>query len=111
RRSRALCDRVLVECTCTCPSRGLKLLQSLGMVKKAGSKLVKKSKKHGIPRDELVTVKSDLILLAPEFEDIEEKRLEGSTWSRPNQRDPEDPHKGQLRRWACLCGDGSSPTG
>ncbi|XP_042231637.1 sodium-dependent phosphate transport protein 2A-like isoform X2 [Homarus americanus] len=63
------------------------------MVKKAGSKLVKKSKKHGIPRDELVTVKSDLILLAPEFEDIEEKRLEGSTWSRPNQRDPEDPHK------------------
>ncbi|XP_053646250.2 sodium-dependent phosphate transport protein 2A isoform X2 [Cherax quadricarinatus] len=60
------------------------------MVKKVPAKLVKKSKRHGIPRDELVTVKSDLILLAPEFEDIEEKRLEGPAWTRRGQRDPED---------------------
>ncbi|XP_045600158.2 sodium-dependent phosphate transport protein 2A isoform X1 [Procambarus clarkii] len=76
------------------------------MVKKVPAKLVKKSKRHGIPRDELVTVKSDLILLAPEFEDIEEKRLEGPAWSRPNQRDSEDPHKagggnGRGRKGAC----------
>ncbi|XP_071528007.1 sodium-dependent phosphate transport protein 2A-like isoform X2 [Panulirus ornatus] len=76
------------------------------MVKKAASKLVKKSKRNGIPREELVTVKSDLILLAPEFEDADEKRLEGPKWSRQDQRDPEDPLKegaaeggGSSRRW------------
>ncbi|XP_064118398.1 sodium-dependent phosphate transport protein 2C-like [Macrobrachium nipponense] len=69
------------------------------MVKKP-SKLVKKKsfKQHGLPSEELVTVKSDLILLAPEVEQIEAKKLQGGKGRRRKVTgDLKDPITGEGR--------------
>lgn len=67
------------------------------MVKKPISRIGKRkssTKHHGVPREELVTVKSDLILLAPELEDLDDRQLEVGRGRREDQGDPEDQQKG-----------------